>query len=150
MQTPSNAPVNRPIPGTPLRNNWLFEPNIYELSSYHRVLNELFCVPRTLEFALGWDVEVENAIRQAKKAGFTTLTIEYAPRWLDNYVDMLEIVNYSDYLEENKNDIEDIKFDLLAQTAGEFQVEDASDNFEKIIDILDMFYRFNTKVRLYF
>lgn len=150
MQTPANAPSNTPVPGTPLRNNWLFEPSIYELSSYHRVLNELFCVPRELEFSLGWDVEVENAIKQAKKAGFTTLIIEYAPRWLDNYAEMLEIVNYSDYLREDSNDIEDIKFDLLSQTAGEFQVEDASDHLDKVIDILDMFYTFNTKVRLYF
>lgn len=150
MHTPNNAPNNTPVPGTPLRNNWLFEPSIYELSSYHRVLNELFCVPRELEFSLGWDVEVENAIKQAKKAGFSTLIIEYAPRWLDNYAEMLEIVNYSDYLREDNNDIEDIKFDLLSQTAGEFQVEDAIDHLDKVFDILDMFYTFNTKVRLYF
>lgn len=149
MNTPNNN-FNKRIPGTPLRNNWLFEPNIYELNSYHRVLNELFCVPRPIEFALGWDKEVFDAINQAHKAGYTTLTIEYSPRWLDNYVDMLEIVNYKEYLEENKNDIEDIKFDLLAQTNNEIQIENAITKLDKIIDILDMFYQFNTKVRIYF
>lgn len=150
MQTPINTPSNKPIPGTPLRNNWLFEPSIYELSSYHRVLNELFCIPRPLEYSLGWDVEVESAINQAKKANFTTIVIEYSPRWLDNYADMLEIVNYNEYLPEDNNDIEDIKFDLLAQTAGEYQIESAYEHKGKIFDILDMFFHFETKVRIYF
>lgn len=150
MQTPINPPSIRPIPGTPLRNNWLFEPSIYDLKPYHRILNEIFCVPREIVFSVGWDKELFDAIKQAHKAGYTTITIEYSPCFLDNYADMLQIVEYDQFLEENKNDIEDIKYDLLAQTNGEIQIENCITKLDKIIDILDMFYQFNTKVRIYF
>lgn len=150
MNTPT-SPLNSPIcPGTPLKNNWLFEPNIYELSTYHRVLNELFCTPRQISFCLGWDIEVLDAIKQARKAGFTTLIIQYDPILLANYTHMLEIINYRDFLTEHKNYIEDVKYDLIAQTSGEIEIENASKNLDLIIDILDMLRKFNSRVKILF
>lgn len=150
MQTPT-SPINSPkCPGTPLKNNWLFEPSIYELSTYHRVLNELFCSPRPISFCLGWDVEVMDNIKQAKLAGYTTIIIQYDPIMLANYSEMCEIANYNEFLEEHRKDIEDVKYDLIAQTSGEIEIEEASKNIELIIDILDMLRNFNSRVKICF
>lgn len=150
MNTPT-SPLNSPrCPGTPLKCNWLFEPSIYDLTPYQKMLNTLFCTPRPLVFCMGWDVEVMEAINQAKKAGFTTMIIQYEPILLANYTEMLEIVKYKEFLEEHKDYIEDVKYDLVAQTSGEIEIEHASKKIELIIDILDMLRKFNSRVKILF
>lgn len=150
MNTPT-SPLNSPIcPGTPLKKNWLFEPNIYELTPYHRILNDMFCTPRPITFCLGWDVEVLSAIHQAGRRGYTTMIIQYDPILLANYTEMLEIIKYDEFLQEDKNYIEDVKYDLIAQTSGEVVIEDASKKTDLIIDILDMLNKFNSRVKINF
>lgn len=150
METPVNSSTNLTVPSTPLKSNWLFEPNIYELTPFRKLTNELFCVPRDVSFEYGWDTKLFDAVKQANKAGYTTLTIEFTPVILTCYDDILKIINYNFSLEENKEDIERVKFCLISQTRSEIQISNCITQLDKIIDIMDILEYFNCYVRIYF
>ena len=140
--TPTLTPLN--IPSTPVSKNLLFDP-LFHLNEYERILNEYFMEPREVLFNLGWDVDVLSTIKLAKSAGYTTMVISYGDCVISNYVDILEVVNYENYLDENRGYIEDIKHDIITQNAGDVVIDDASDKIDLIIDVFDLLKEFNLK-----